>query len=123
MEQNESYYVEKVKEIHIEFEDNEVCILRNIRDCDVNLNRIETCYITIKSDVFYPLIKKEYEMRNTVKKITFIFKGVWTKDITESFDNLIYEYNANALIDDFKMHFSDLDCGTIQFKLIGNFYA
>ena len=123
MEQNESYYVEKVKEIHIVFEDNEVCILRNIRDCNVDLDRVNTCHITIKSDVFYPIVKKEFEMRNAVKKISFVFKGVWTRDITEDFDNIMYEYNVDALINNFKMHFSELDCGTMQFELMGSFYV
>lgn len=123
MEQNESYYIDKIKEIHIEFEDNEICVLGNIRNCDVDLNRAEYSYITIKSNVLHPLMKKEFEMLNIVKKVTFVFKGAWTRDITETFDDLIYEYKTDASIENFKMNFSDLDYGTMQFELMGNFYV
>lgn len=113
-------YIEKLTEICIEFSDGEKCAIEKIRNCDVNLNKTSFNSVFIRCNVFYPIIKKKYENRINLKKIVFIFNCALLDDIFKKLNDVYFEYNTDAAIDNFKIDFSG---GIMEFELIGDFYV
>jgi len=116
--ENTKYYLDKLDYIKIIFDDEEFCIINNIKYYEIDLYSDRPSCIRIDTNLFDPLIKECFDNRKYVNKVMLYFVGVGSNDLCANSSYLIYKYNVNAPIQN--MRITDLE---VSFTIEGDFHA
>ena len=116
--ENAKYYLDKLDYVKIIFDDEEFCIINNIKDYEIDLYSDRPSCIRIDTNLFDPLIKEYFDNRKYVSKVMLYFVGIGSNDLCANPSCLIYKYNVNALIQNIRI--TDLE---VSFTIEGDFHV
>lgn len=116
--ENTKYYLDKLDHVKMIFDDEEFCIINNIKDYEIDLYSDRPSCIKIDTNLFDPLIKEYFDNRKYVNKVMLYFVGVGSNNLCANSSYLIYKYNVNALIQNIRI--TDLE---VSFTIEGDFHV
>ena len=116
--ENTKYYLDKLDHVKMIFDDEEFCIINNIKDYEIDLYSDRPSCIRIDTNLFDPLIKEYFDNRKYVNKVMLYFVGVGSNDLCANSSYLIYKYNVNDLIQNIRI--TDLE---VSFTIEGDFHV
>lgn len=116
--ENIKYYLDKLDYVKMIFDDEEFCIINNIKDYEIDLYSDRPSCIRIDTNLFDPLIKEYFDNRKYVNKVMLYFVGVGSNNLCANSSYLIYKYNVNALIQNIRI--TDLE---VSFTIEGDFHV
>lgn len=121
MEHKKNYILDRVTNIIIQFENEQICVFDEIRNLNLDLRQGDDSSLHFETCYYDPKLKNNFDQKIRVTKIIIVYKVAERESLNS--EKIAHIYRIREKETSMEFNILDHDLGNVELTIWGNFYA